>query len=140
MEFNWFLGKENFEDARLVREEVFVKEQNVPLQIELDGYDDSAYHLIIYKDTRPIGVGRLLKKEGYYIIGRVAVLKEFRGKHYGNVLMNCLINKAKELGATEIKLHAQLYAENFYKKLGFKGYGEVFTEAGIEHICMNKYL
>lgn len=120
----------------IVREEVFVREQNVPLELELDEFDDIADHLVIYKDQRPIAVGRLIEKENYYTLGRVAVLKEFRGKQFGYQLMKELLKKAQELGAAEIRIHAQLTAEKFCKKLGFIPYGEIFEEAGIEHISM----
>lgn len=140
MQIKWSKGKEDFKDASMIREEVFVKEQNVPIEIEMDEFDNASHHIVIYENHKPITVGRLLEKENYYVIGRVAVLKEFRGNQYGKVVMENILTKAKDLGAKEIRLHAQFYAKNFYEKLGFEAYGEIFYEAGIEHISMKKYL
>lgn len=140
MQIKWSKGKEDFKDASMIREEVFVKEQNVPIEIEMDEFDDPAHHIIIYENHKPVTVGRLLEKENHYVIGRIAVLKEFRGKQYGKVVMENILTKAKDLGAKEIRLHAQFYAKNFYEKLGFEAYGEIFDEAGIDHISMKKYL
>ncbi|MCY6371315.1 GNAT family N-acetyltransferase [Clostridium ganghwense] len=140
MKIKWSKGKEDFKDANMIRKEVFVKEQNVPIEIEIDELDDTAHHIVIYENDKPVTVGRLLEKKKYYVIGRVAVLKEYRGKKYGKVLMENMLMKAEELGANEIRLHAQFYAKNFYEKLGFEAYGKIFNEAGIDHICMKKDL
>ncbi|WP_373898066.1 GNAT family N-acetyltransferase [Haloimpatiens sp. FM7315] len=136
----WSQGMDDFKDALFVRTEVFVKEQNVPLDMELDEYDNLAYHLVIYDNDKPIGVGRFVKIEDYYLIGRVAILKEYRGKGYGEFIMKSIIKKVKELGGKKIKLHAQVHAEKFYEKLGFKSYGEIFYEAGIKHVNMEMNL
>lgn len=138
MEIKWSKGKEDFNDAWMIREEVFINEQNVPRELEEDGFDDVAHHIVIYENNKPIAVGRLIEKNSS--IGRVAVLKEYRGKNYGYLIMENLLEKAKELQGNEVILHAQLSAKNFYEKLGFEAYGEVFNEAGIDHICMKKYL
>ncbi|MCY6353763.1 GNAT family N-acetyltransferase [Clostridium sp. ZS2-4] len=140
MQIKWSKGKEDLKDASMIREEVFVKEQNVPIEIEMDEFDDAAHHIVIYENHKPVTVGRLLEKGNHYVIGRVAVLKEFRGKQYGKIVMENILTKAKDLGAKEIRLHAQFYAKNFYENLGFEAYGEIFEEAGINHISMKKYL
>ncbi|QXM06376.1 GNAT family N-acetyltransferase [Crassaminicella indica] len=140
MEIKWSKGKEDFKDASHVRYEVFVKEQNVPIELELDEFDDQAYHIVGYENDEAIAVGRILEKESYYLVGRVAVLKEHRGKDYGKVIMENIIKKVEELGGKEIRLHAQMSAKGFYEQLGFEAYGDIFDEAGIEHICMKKCL
>ncbi len=140
MEVKWSKGKEDLIDAVKIREEVFVKEQNVPIEIEMDAFDDMAYHIVMYENDKPIAVGRLVEKEKYFLIGRVAVLKDYRGKNYGKAIMKNILEKANELGAKEVRLHAQLTAKKFYEKLRFEPYGKIFDEAGIAHICMKKYL
>lgn len=140
MKIDWSRGKENFKDPSFVREAVFIKEQNVPKEIELDEFDSIAHHIVIYEDQKPIAAGRLLETENYYSIGRVSVLKEYRGQDYGKLIMENILNKASALGANEVQLHAQLHAKKFYEQLGFTSFGELFVEAEIDHICMRKYL
>ncbi|MCT4620256.1 MAG: GNAT family N-acetyltransferase [Marinisporobacter sp.] len=140
MEIKWSKGKEAFKDASSVRHQVFVKEQNVPIEIELDELDETAYHIVAYDKNHAVAVGRLLKKEKYYLVGRIAVLKEHRGKDYGNLIMKNIIKKVEELNGKEIQLHAQLTAKGFYEKLGFTSFGDIFDEANIKHICMKKCL
>lgn len=133
-----FRGLEKIEDAYKVREKVFIKEQGVEEKIEKDDFDKEATHVIIYDKEIPIATARLIEKSGIYSIGRVAVLKEYRGKLYGKRLIKILLEYAKKRGIKEIELHAQINVENFYKNLGFESIGEVYIEAEIEHITMIK--
>jgi len=136
MEIRWYKGKEDFHLTYEIRKEVFVEEQKVPVELELDEYDDTAYHIALFENNTPVATGRLVEGSEYFKIGRVAVLKEHRGKSYGKVVMENMLKKAAELGAKEVHLHAQLHAKKFYESLGFQPYGEVFDEAGIDHISM----
>jgi len=129
---------ESLEDALYVRKEVFVKEQNVPEVEEYDKIDFEAYHIITYIDKTPFGTGRLFKEQETWFVGRICVLKEYRDNRIGKLIIEKLLEKSCELGACEVHIHAQTHAMVFYKKLGFRAYGNTFFEAGIEHISMLK--
>lgn len=133
-------NEEEFNIAYKIRVEVFVQEQGVSLDMELDEFDKDAKHLLLYKDNIPIACGRIIIQEKQAIMGRIAVLKKYRKQGYGRQICNKLIEIAKENEIEKIVLHSQYYAMDFYKKLGFKEYGEVFEEAGINHIKMEKIL
>ena len=124
----------DFQDLRAVREPVFVVEQNVPLELEWDEIDPRCHHVIARDNAnRPIGTGRLTPE---HKIGRMAVLKEWRGKGVGEALLQALIEQARQLGLTEVSLNSQVDAMGFYAKFGFRPEGERFDEAGIAHQSM----
>ena len=124
----------DFKDLRAVREPVFVVEQNVPLELEWDDLDPHCHHVIARDNQhQPIGTGRLTPD---HTIGRMAVVREWRGKGVGDALLQALIEKARELGWTEVSLHSQVDAIGFYEKSGFSVYGERYMEAGIPHQSM----
>lgn len=129
-------GTEDLTDAFAIRRKVFIEEQAVPEAIELDSLDQTSEHIVIYDEAQPIGTGRLLIEEGIVLIGRVAVLKNYRSQKIGSSVVNLLRAKAFKNGAKEVHLHAQKAVQNFYEKLGFEAYGEEFEEAGILHIRM----
>jgi predicted GNAT family N-acyltransferase len=130
--------KELLQKAYDLRFEVFVKEQNVPPEIECDEYDRIATHVVAIdeKSGECIACGRLLIKDGIAKIGRVAVKKSYRGKGYGKKLCIKLIDIARKSGINDIRLNSQLDVVEFYKKLGFEEYGDIFMEANIKHIAM----
>jgi len=132
----------DLEDAFYVRREVFIKEQNVPETEEFDKADLISHHIVVYACDRPIATGRLFKSENEWLIGRISVLKEFRGIHAGKLVVDKLLEKAYELKAATIHIHAQTHAVSFYEKFGFTAYGKPFLEANleanIEHISMMK--
>lgn len=133
----WIKGREkNIEDAFKIRFEVFVHEQGVPEDIELDDIDDYAEHLVVYKEDRPIATGRWFLEDGKVLLGRIAVLKDHRGSNLGNFLMSSFIDRIFSQGFDEIYLHAQTRVRGFYEKIGFNPYGDVYDEAGIEHVSM----
>jgi predicted GNAT family N-acyltransferase len=124
----------DFKDLRAVREPVFVVEQNVPLELEWDDLDPKCHHVIARDGQhQPIGTGRLTPE---HKIGRMAVLKEWRGQGVGDALLQALIEQARRLGWNEVTLNAQVGAVGFYEKFGFKAYGDEYEEAGIQHQCM----
>ena len=131
-------NEDEFKIAYKIRVEIFVQEQGVPFDMELDEFDKDAKHVLLYKDNLPIACGRIIIQENQAIMGRIAVLKKYRKQGYGRQICNKLIEIAKENEVEKIILHAQCYAIDFYKKLGFREYGEVFEEAGISHIEMRK--
>ena len=121
----------DFEDIRYVRNLVFVIEQQIPLEVEFDELDPDCHHFLVRDgDYRPIAICRL-SPEGK--VGRMAVLREWRGQGVGESLLRATIDKARNLGLTSITASAQLTALGFYQKFGFAAEGEVFTEAGIPH-------
>lgn len=140
VEINWYKGKDEFHLTYGIREEVFVKEQKVPVELEMDEYDEIAYHVVVFENNMPVATGRLLEGDKYFKVGRVAVLRDHRGKGYGNLVMESMIKKAAELGAREVHLHAQLHAKKFYENLGFESFGDIFHEAEIEHISMKRII
>ncbi|HEY8422902.1 MAG TPA: GNAT family N-acetyltransferase [Thermoclostridium sp.] len=129
-------NRSEFEQAYKIRKEVFVKEQNVPEEIELDEFDEIADHVVAYRDCEPVGCGRVFFQDDYARIGRVAVLREERKNGTGKLICEELIRIAKEKGAKKFVLDAQVRAIGFYQKLGFSVTSDVFMEAGIEHVRM----
>jgi predicted GNAT family N-acyltransferase len=123
--------------AWMIRRLVFIDEQHVPEEIELDADDAIAFHALALDGTVPVGCGRLVAHDGAAKIGRMAVLRERRGQGVGRSILNFLIDRARELGFSRAVLHAQLAAEGFYLKNGFLPEGEVFAEAGILHRRMS---
>jgi predicted GNAT family N-acyltransferase len=119
---------------RAVREAVFVVEQDVPPALEWDAADALAAHALAV-DARgaPIGCARLLPDAQ---IGRVAVLRDWRGRGVGDALMRCLIGIAEARGQRRLSLHAQVSACDFYVRLGFVREGDVYDEVGIAHQTM----
>ncbi|BDT75008.1 GNAT family N-acetyltransferase [Polynucleobacter sp. KF022] len=122
------------EDAFLVRQEVFIREQGVPAELELDEFDPTAVHAIAHQDAQCVGTGRLVDLgNGKAQIGRMAVLAKFRGKGVGKQILQKLVELAASQGAQEIILHSQVDAIPFYEKLGFTAEGASYDEAGIPH-------
>lgn len=127
---------EEMEKVFEIRREVFIREQGVPEEIEMDGLDKDAVHVLAAVDGIPAGCGRLLYEDGEARIGRVAVRKEMRRRGIGDGICRLLMTIAGDSGASRVIINAQLTAVEFYEKLGFKKEGEVFTEAGIKHVRM----
>ena len=126
--------KEAKNDAFLVRQEVFIHEQGVPAELELDEYDPSAAHALAYLNGRCIGTGRLVDLGGGQAqIGRMAVLAKYRGAGTGRQILEKLVQLAGLKGVKLIVLHSQVAAIPFYQKIGFEAQGPVYDEAGIPH-------
>ena len=125
-------------DYRLIREEVFVVEQNVSLEIEFDEEDYSSFHYLFYLDDKPIGTVRLTKHDNNLRICRVAIRKSYRGLGLGKVMIKFVEDAAKKLGYQETFLNGQVPSIPFYEKCGYKAIGEVFYEANIPHKKMIK--
>ncbi|HQW29466.1 MAG TPA: GNAT family N-acetyltransferase [Verrucomicrobiales bacterium] len=125
-------------DLLAVRREVFIVEQGVPEEIEIDDYDAVSLHfLAVDTDGVPIGTARLLP-DGR--IGRMAVMSRWRRCGVGRSLMMAVIKAARQQGKTEMHLHAQVHSIGFYESLGFEVCGEEFEEAGILHREMHRQL
>ena len=130
----------DWEACYAIRKTVFVEEQAVPLELELDEYDDVATHFLLRGGDTPLATARLLDKHGRAKIGRVAVLKEARGRGLGLVLMRAVLEEARRQGFTEAVLDSQTYAIPFYERLDFVAEGEEFDDAGIPHFLMRRRL
>ena len=129
-------NEKQLQDAFSVRRKVFVEEQNVPPEQELDQFDEIATHFVVYDDTLPIGYGRLRELENAGKVERICILPEYRKQGAGKTLMRAIIHFAKEKGFTAIKLNAQIQAIPFYKSLGFTVTSGEFMDAGIPHKSM----
>ena len=123
-------------EAYLVRKKVFIDEQNVSEELEYDEFDDAALHVICKADELVIAAGRILLFDEDAIVGRVAVLKPWRGKGIGKKIMEFIMDIAKCNGVKTLAANVQIDVQDFYETLGFKPVGEFFLEAGIEHIKM----
>jgi len=124
--------------ATRIRELVFVREQSVPPEIELDHWDASSDHALAFApEGAAIGTGRLLP-DGH--IGRMAVLRAWRGRGVGAALMTALLERARRRGMSRVALNAQTHAAPFYARFGFTAFGSEFMEAGIPHVAMERVL
>jgi predicted GNAT family N-acyltransferase len=121
-----------------VRFRVFVEEQSVPPEEELDEYDAAATHAVALHDGTVVGTGRVILGEGPARIGRMAVDQPWRRNGVGGLLLTFLEEEARSQGATGFVLHAQEYVKSFYAAHGYQEHGEVFLEAGIRHVEMRK--
>ena len=124
--------------AAPIRFEVFVEEQGVPREIELDEHDPLCLHALALDETgSAVGTGRLLP-DGH--IGRMAVRRAWRGRGIGGAILERLIEAARSRGDAEVALSAQVQAIEFYRAYGFAEEGERYVEAGIEHQAMRRKL
>ena len=130
--------EEDMEAAVSIRFRVFVDEQSVPPEIELDEYDAVATHAIALLDGKAVGTGRAIVEGDSARIGRMAVDRPNRRGGVGGLLLRFLENEAKAQGATEYVLHAQEYVKAFYAAHGYTEHGDTFMEAGILHVEMRK--
>lgn len=124
-------------EASRIRTAVFVEEQRVPPEIEMDEHDAACVHALAYAQGRAVGTGRLLP-DGH--IGRMAVLRESRALGVGGAILERLVAEARRRGMQEVALSAQTHALGFYRKHGFREVGAVFEEAGIPHQEMRRRL
>ncbi|MDN4073648.1 GNAT family N-acetyltransferase [Fictibacillus terranigra] len=131
----------SYKDALFVRKQVFVKEQNVSEQEEIDAHEDRSAHFVLYDHGKPIGAGRLRPIESGGKIERVCILASHRKQGLGELLMNKMEEEAKQSKYPSVTLYAQVHAEDFYKKLGYTTTStEPFLDAGIWHVAMQKAL
>ena len=137
--------------ALAIRFAVFVNEQKVPAELELDHHDPTATHVLVVVDGRPAATGRLVTEppgfEGLDAtlgpvahLGRIAVLASDRGSGLGVAVVRALEERALADGACVAYLGAQVSAVGFYERLGYAAYGDVFDDAGIDHRHMTRAL
>ncbi|MGR3501997.1 GNAT family N-acetyltransferase [Pseudaestuariivita sp.] len=132
---------DDVETCWAIRHAVFVVEQEVPADLEPDEHDKTdALHILASIDGTPIGTARVIPYGTTAKIGRVAVLASYRGQGIGAQLIHGCHHLAASTGATRTILGAQVVALSFYERLGYHRYGEVFNDAGIDHIMMERSL
>lgn len=120
-----------------LRRVVFIVEQSVPEELEVDGLDDAARHLLALWDGAPIGTARLMVAGDTGKVGRVCVLAEGRGRGIGAALIRAAVTHFRTVpGVTRVKLGAQTHALGFYQALGFQAVGAEYIDAGIPHLDM----
>ncbi len=139
--------------AYAVRHDVFVVGQGVPVDLERDELDATALHAVALEDGAAVATGRLvdgrIDEQGQLVagtpgtvgtIGRMAVAADQRGRGLGRAVLDLLVEIAAARGLPAVELHAQLHARAFYERAGFSPFGEVYLEAGIEHLAMRRVL
>ncbi|MFW7342541.1 GNAT family N-acetyltransferase [Pollutimonas sp. H1-120] len=125
-------------DAAAIRHEVFVVEQHVPPELEMDEHDRDCVHVVAYDEQGgALGTGRLLPNAH---IGRMAVRLDCRGAGVGSRLLAALVDEARRRHYMEVVLSAQLHAQDFYARHGFVPEGTSYMDAGIEHVTMRRAL
>lgn len=129
---DWETDKNNLKE---LRHKVFVEEQNVPIEVEWDEYDDSSLHFLGTLDGKAVAVARM-KPDGQ--IGRMAVLQEYRNQGFGSQLLQFILQQAAHKNFKNVYLHAQVTAIHFYEKHGFTTSSEKFYDANIAHRAMLK--
>ena len=141
-EIRWVdYGSPEMEQCYAIRWDVFVHEQAVPAELEIDEADKTAKHALISVDGAPAGTARLLlntPNQGESKIGRVATRAAFRGRGLASALMLFLEAEAVRQGQTKVTLDAQVSVIPLYERLGYVAYGPVFDDAGIDHRKMSK--
>lgn len=124
------------QEAKDIRIEVFVKEQG--FENEFDEIDTISHHIVAFDERKPIGTCRFFKENDHYTIGRVAVLKEYRNQHMGNLLLESAENEIKKLNGDLIVVHAQVRIHPFYEKQGYIQFGQIDDDEGVPHMWMKK--
>ena len=144
-------GPQDLEALFALRHEVFVLGQDVPEELERDELDATADHAVALLDGTVVGTGRLIDgrtdEQGRLepgttgtvgTVGRMAVAEAARGTGTGRALLDLLVDRAAERGLRVVELHAQVHARGFYERAGFTPFGDVYLEAGIEHLGMRR--
>ena len=131
-----FTGLNN--DIIGIRTEVFIDEQG--FKDEFDETDKTCSHIVLYDNETPVATCRYFEENGIYHIGRVAVIKEYRNQHLGNEIMKIAEAEILKENGKQIEVSAQVRIKDFYKKLGYKEFGEVYFDEYCEHIAMKKEL
>ena len=128
------------DDAFAVRKLVFVDEQQVPLEEEIDQHEEHSEHFVLYNGETPVGAGRFRSVDSKGKFERICVLSSHRGNGSGALLMTEIEKYAVKNGYTTLKLNAQTHALSFYEKLGYHITSDEFLDAGIPHKSMEKHM
>lgn len=140
MEFCKAKTQQDFFDIMLIRTNVFILEQHVDPAIEIDEEDKFCEHYMIKEKNTVVGCCRIIKHNDIWHLGRIAITKEYRDKHYGSYLLKNVEDLARIDKVKKLELGAQINAKGFYEKNGYHSVGDTFLEADIIHINMEKSL
>lgn len=129
-------------EAVNIRMNIFVKEQGFSEALEIDENEERATHIVGFIDGKPAATSRFFydERRGAYLISRIAVLKEHRGKGLGALIVKAAEEQIKAQKGKTTVIHAQLRVKGFYESIGYTAYGDVDLEEGVEHIMMRKDL
>lgn len=138
--FKFAISLEKLPQCADIRKKVFIDEQK--FENEFDAIDKTALHILVLDKELPIATARAFTDGDIneYHLGRICVLKEYRGKNIGKILVEALENHLKEKGVKLLKLSAQVRVKGFYEKLGFTSIGEEYLDEYCPHIDMVKNL
>jgi len=132
-------SNDKLDDIFEIRKKVFQDELGILAEQERTEDDEYAIHAVAFKvedESIPVATGRMILENGHFKIGRIAVLKDERGKQYGDFIVKMLVNKAFLSGAEEVHVGALEHAISFYNKIGFERYGEPYMDMGMLHYPM----
>lgn len=115
----WLQGKTNLNDVMKIREQVLYEENNINEFLFTDFYDDFAFNVVIYEDEITVGCGRLLFKEGKYFIDNVCVLKEYRGRRYGDLIVRMLVRRSANMGVENTYSLVDNNCRHLFENIGF---------------------
>ncbi len=124
---------DEYELLTMIREKVFIEEQKVTSQLEWDGMDKDAIHFLAFKDKKGVGCARAFVIQNRMQLGRMAVLREYRGEGIGSALIETAMTLAKLNQLSGIYISAQCHAIDFYKKFGFEVTSDIYLDAEIPH-------
>ena len=124
------------QEAKDIRIKVFIKEQG--FENVFDDIDQISSHIVVFDETKPVGTCRFFKENNHYTIGRVAVLKEYRNQHIGNLLLKSAEKEIKKLNGDLIVVHAQVRVSPFYENQGYIQFGQIDDDEGVPHMWMKK--
>jgi predicted GNAT family N-acyltransferase len=131
------VSEEDILKVMVVRGIVFIEEQGVDWEGEIDEFEDQSVHFLGEADGQPVATGRLrLLADGRAKVERIAVRPAWRGRGYAREVVRAVLAHAAALGARHCMMHAQVHLQKFYEDFGFRRQGDVFVECGIEHITM----
>ncbi|MEK5522409.1 GNAT family N-acetyltransferase [Heyndrickxia sp. FSL W8-0423] len=130
--------EEQLNDAFTIRKKVFVEEQHVDVEEEIDQYEENSEHFVLYDENNAAGAGRFRILDGKGKVERICILPSYRGKGAGKIVMDAIEQYATQQDVHVLKLNAQTHAIPFYEKLGYKVISEEFMDAGIPHKTMEK--
>jgi predicted GNAT family N-acyltransferase len=132
-------SEEDILKVMVVRGIVFIEEQGVDWEGEIDEFENESIHFLGECDGQPVAAGRLrMMPEGVAKLERIAVRPAWRGRGYAKGMVEALVAEAEKQNAKKLKLHAQVYLEDFYGSFGFQRQGGIFRECGIDHILMTR--
>ena len=124
---------DEYELLTMIREKVFIEEQEVTSQLEWDGMDKDAIHFLAFKDKKGVGCARAFVIQNRMQLGRMAVLREYRGEGIGSALIETAMTLAKLNQLSGIYISARCHAIDFYKKFGFEVTSDIYLDAEIPH-------